>query len=238
MLRVGVATVRIARVHSMLLDNASHKIAQYNRFCVHYNLVADGIYRELHRSKAPLSQAYEPFLIAALIAFDMGRMMGEGIVQKYDPKADGFATRLHAKLQQVESKLAPVIHTGMLGSKLKEVSSPIREAYDILAAGGQDGLHTQGKDFHVGATKLLHFLNPEMFLIIDRNSALALREVGIPYTNTTQPGYSSERYVQSLTAAKDMIEEYGAKQFRSLEDGTPLMRVFDKIAYAHSALAS
>ena len=223
----------------MLLDKASRKIAQYNRSCLHYNLAADAIYSELRRLKAPFSPAYEPFLVAALISFDIGRMMGAGIVQRYDPSAGGFATRLHAKLQQVQPALLPVIDTDVLKANLTAVSPAIMDAYEILAAPGQGGLHEQGNDFHVGATKLLHFLNPEMFLIIDRNTARALQAAfGIAYRNTTQPGYSSKLYVQSLTAVRDMIKEYGARKLRSLEAGTPLMRVFDKVAFAYSAFGT
>jgi hypothetical protein len=61
-----------------LLENAADKIKRYNQVCVHYNLVANAVYRELHASKRPFSINYEPYLIAALISFDMGRMMGKG----------------------------------------------------------------------------------------------------------------------------------------------------------------
>ena len=220
----------------MLIENASQKISRYNQFCLHYNLVANAIYQELRRSRAPLSLAYEPFLVAALISFDMGRMMGEGIIQRYDTTANGFAARLHKKLREVESILAPFIHLDIFVGNMDELSSAIKDAYEKLSAGGQDGLHEQGNEFHVGATKLLHFLNPEMFMIVDRNTARAIRDAfAVPYKNSTQPGYSGKYYVQSLNATKKMMVGYGAERFRSLEPGTPVMRIFDKIAFAHSA---
>ena len=193
----------------MLIENAPQKISRYNQFCLHYNLVADAIYQELRRSREPLSPAYEPFLVAALISFDMGRMMGEGIIQKYDKTANGFAARLHKKLQGVEPILAPIIHLDIFAGDIDELSSTIKDAYDKLAAGGKGGLHEQGNEFHVGATKLLHFLNPEMFMIVGRNTARTIRDAfGIPYRNTTQPGYSGNYYVQSLNEVKKMMVEY------------------------------
>jgi hypothetical protein len=220
----------------MLLENASQKISRYNQLCLHYNLVANAIYQELRQSRAPLSPAYEPYLVAALISFDMGRMMGEGIIKRYDMTANGFAARLHKKLREVEPIFVPLINVDISAGNMDELSSTIKDIYKKLAAGGQGGLHEQGNEFHVGATKLLHFLNPEMFMIVDRNTSRAIRDAfGVPYKNTTQPGYSEKYYVQSLNAVKKMIVEYGTERFRSLEPGTPVMRVFDKIAFAHSA---
>ncbi len=222
----------------MLLENASQKISRYNQLCLHYNLVANAVYQELRRLRAPFSLDYEPFLVAALISFDMGRIMGKGIIQRYDTTANGFAARLHEKLREVEPLLGSIIHLDILAANSNELSSMIIDAYEKLSAGGQGGLHKQGKKCHVGATKLLHFLNPEMFMIVDRNTARAIRTTfGVPYTNTTQPGYSGKYYVQSLNAVKKMVAEYGAERFRSLEPGTPVMRIFDKIAFAHGAFS-
>lgn len=166
----------------------------------------------------------------------MGRMMGEGVIQRYDTTANGFAARLHKKLREVEPIFVPLINVDIFAGNMDELSSTIKDAYKKLAAGGQGGLHEQGNEFHVGATKLLHFLNPEMFIIVDRNTSRAIRDAfAVPYKNTTQPGYSEKYYVQSLKAVKKMMVEYGTDRFRSLEPGTPAMRIFDKIAFAHSA---
>lgn len=165
----------------------------------------------------------------------MGRMIGKGGVERYDATRNGFAARLRRKLREIEPILAPMVHLDIFEGDMDELSSPIEQAYDVLAAGGRGGLHEQGSEFHVGATKLLHFLNPEMFMIVDRNTAQAIRDTfGVPYKKTTQPGYSGKYYVQSLTAAMNLMVENGADRFRSLEPGTPVMRIFDKIAFAHS----
>lgn len=167
----------------------------------------------------------------------MGRMMGAGARQKYDVAISGFAQKLHDKLQQIQPFLEPMISpTSIFNANIDNLSNNISQAYEILANGGQNGLNAQGNDFHVGATKLLHFINPELFMIIDSNTASTLRNnFEIPYRNTAQPGYSSAKYIQSLTAIKTLLVDYGENQFRSLEPATPVMRIFDKIAFAHNA---
>jgi hypothetical protein len=220
----------------MPFQNAPKRITQYNKLCLHYNLVADAVYRELRKTEAPFSPEYEPYLIAALIAFDMSRMMGSGLASKYDVAADGFAARLRKKLTQVEPYLEPIIHHSLFEVDITRYSSDIVEAYNVLAIGGEGGLHEQKKDFHVGATKILHFLNPELFMIVDSNAAKALKAMcGIPYRASTQPGYSSGLYIRSLSEARKRISNYGIERFRSLEPDTPLMRVFDKLVFAYSA---
>jgi hypothetical protein len=215
-----------------LLANAVENIERYNQVCLHYNLVAKAVYQELRALNKPFSVNYEPYLIAALISFDMGRMMGEGLSQKYDLNAKGFATTLHQKLGQIKQKLELVIYSNIIDTDIDLIAQKIKDSYDILANSGKEGFN-QKRDFHVGSTKILHFLNPELFMIIDANIARILRIFcGIPYKNTTQPGYSGELYVRSLKVVKKLIVEYGEENFRSLENQSPIMRVFDKIAFA------
>jgi len=223
----------------ILFENAAGNIQQYNRFCLHYNLVADAIYRELHRSRTPFSPDYEPYLIASLISFDMERMMGEGLAQRYDVTAEGFAARLHRKLEQVQPFLTPIISSSLVETDIEKCAHNIVAAYDAFAAGGEDGLHEQNKAFHVGATKIMHFLNPELFAIVDSNTAKVLKRLcDIPYQNTTQPGYSGEMYVRSLCGIQNLIAHCGVEQFRSLEIGTPVLRIFDKLAFAFNAFTA
>ena len=222
-----------------LFKNAADKIRQYNQLCLHYDLLAQAVYLELRKSRAPFSPRYELHLIAALISFDMGRMMGKGLSQRYDVQAGGFATRLHKKLTEVQPLLMPIINSSLIEVEVEKHKSDIISAYDNFADGGKGGLNAQENDFHVGTTKILHFLNPELFAIIDGNTAKTLSQVcGIPYRNTTQPGYSSKFYTQSLSVIKGLIGAYGTDQFRALENGTPIMRIFDKIAFVHKAFAT
>ncbi len=222
-----------------LFDKASDKIAKYNTEGLHYNLVADAVYAQLRRLDSPFSRHYLPFIVAALIAFDMGRMMGSGPGRpRYDTAADGFAGRLHKKLTQIQSSLKDLVHHNLFDTDVQQYAERIREAYDILASDGEGRLNLTEKSFRfdVGATKILHFINPEVFIMVDSNVAKALnRAFGIPYRNTTQPGYSSKLYMRSLSVVRAKIMDYGIDRFGDLEPGTPTMRIFDKLAFAHSA---
>jgi len=173
-----------------LMHTAEQQIRRYNQLCVHYNLIAQGVYaaRALH---GPFAPAYEPYLVAALLGFDMGRMMGSGAAARYAPAAGGFAARLHAKLMAVRPLLEPLLPADLLTADLAAHGDQIVSAYEQLAANGPDGIHEQGKAFHVGASKLLHFLHPALFIIIDRNTAEVLRQYGgLPEAaGYTGPGY-------------------------------------------------
>jgi len=218
----------------MLTDDVGGKLRRYNKYCVHYNLVADACYRKRSELKDPFSESYFPYLVAALISFDMGRQMGKGTKCKYDPAGNGFATRLKCKLNEIGDLLSPIINENILTIDLSKNAETIKKAYDELAQ-NQSDLHSSSKSFHVGATKILHFLAPNLFPIVDSNAARVFRdEFHIGYKSTTQPGYCSERYFEVMERARNTIRSYGEDDFRALEPGTPIMRVLDKMVFAHA----
>ena len=218
----------------MLLEDAPDKIVKFNNYCLHYNLVSTGVYDRLQQIKNPFGSDYRPYIIAGLISFDMGRMMGKGLEEKFDVEKKGFASKLQKKLEAIEPYIKPFVDKTIVDFQLKEDSTNIRNAYDILSKGGKGGLHNQGKDFHVGATKILHFINPNFFPIIDSNAAKTFKWLyGFPYKKSTQPGYSSYMYLRSMVKAKEIISNYGLKKFRTLEPDTPTMRIFDKLTFAY-----
>lgn len=220
----------------MLTDDAGEKVKRYNNYCVHYNIVAEACYRKRYELKDPFSDSYFPYLVAALISFDMGRQMGKGTKGKYDPAADGFATRLDSKLKVISCLLAPIINRTIVSINLVESADIIKNAYDELSQ-KPNGLHSANKSFHVGATKILHFLAPDLFPIVDSYAARVFRnECNISYQRTTQPGYCSERYIEVMGKACDIIHSYGEDHFKALESSTPMMRIFDKIVFAHAGV--
>ncbi|MBI3683761.1 MAG: hypothetical protein HY235_25590 [Acidobacteria bacterium] len=109
----------------------------------------------------------------------------------------------------------------------------ITETYDCLAASGGGALHgNQAKQFHVGATKILHWIAPALFIMLDRNVASSFRKHhAVQFTKTTQPGYTTQKYFSCLQYAQAEIEAYGYESFRRLEPATPLARLFDKVAW-------
>ena len=92
----------------MLFTEAPQKLSKFNKYCLHYNLVAQAAYEQLKNGVGPFSKEYRPFIIAALISFDMGRMMGSGVSQKYDPDQGGFASKLDLKMKAIQSDIEPL----------------------------------------------------------------------------------------------------------------------------------
>ena len=216
----------------MILTKAREKIDRFNNLGVHYNIVADYVYERRRLTTELFGPDYLPYLVAALISFDMERMMGKG-AEKYDIMAGGFATRLHEKLSRIEPKLRHLTDVHLTDIDLQREKTNIKAAYQELSTGGIKGLNQRQGEFHVGATKILHFINPELFLIVDSNATRAFKiNHGISYRNTAQPGYTYEKYIQCMSCAKSDIIDYGLKNFCSLEPGTPIARIYDKLTFA------
>ena len=218
----------------MITSNASSKIARFDATGYHYNFVAERIYEYRKRCPDPFGTAYLPYIVAGLISFDIGRMMGEGSEQKYNISKDGFAKKLLSKLKELEGFIGHLINSSILDTDINRETDSIKHVYDILSGKGSDSLHSNiEKSFHVGATKILHFLNPLFFIIVDSNAARAFREVHhVPFKNTTQPGYTSELYVKCMLRAQQDIKDFGVKNFQNLEPGSPITRIYDKLTFA------
>jgi hypothetical protein len=220
----------------MILDNAPEKVHRYNQLCVHYNLVADGIYRARGECENLFGIDFHPFLVAALISFDLGRMMGSGAETRYDPAHGGFAARLMEKLQTVQQYLHHLTNVRLCEVNPVEERENIVRAYRQLSSGGNRSLNQTGDEFHVGATKIMHFLCPELFVIIDSNAARAFRMAhNVNYRNTTQPGYTADKYIECLSHAQADINDFGIAEFCTLENGTPMARIYDKLSFATGA---
>jgi hypothetical protein len=217
----------------MILDDAKQKLMHYNKLRVHYNLVADGVYSARNSCPSLFSEQFLPFLIAGLISFDMQRMMGSGAATQYDPSADGFAARLMGKLESLKSCLNHLVTKRISEIDLDVDGEAISSAYCLLASSGAGCLNQKGDEFHVGATKILHFLVPDLFVIVDRNACRAFREAhGVSYRNSTQPGYTPEKYLECLRHCQSDIASLGADGFLALEHGTPMARIYDKLLFS------
>jgi len=213
----------------MILDRAEIAVAEYNRGGLHYNLVADAIY-PARETMNPFSAEYEPYIIAGLIAFDMRRTMGDG--DKYEANGTGFRARVRAKMRSVRERLKGVPLVCLRQIELASFDNEIKEAYDCLAASGEGALNGRPAEFQVGATKILHWIAPAVFIMLDRNVASAFREHhAVKFDKGTQPGYTAEKYFSCLHYAQVEIEAYGYERFRRLEPATPLARLFDKVSF-------
>ena len=88
----------------MILWNAPEKMKRYNQLCVHYNLVADGVYKARASINDLFDTDYLPYIVAALISFDLGRMMGDSPEKRYALQANGFAGNLYGSLHTYKNK--------------------------------------------------------------------------------------------------------------------------------------
>lgn len=216
----------------MITLNPSEKIKDFNRHGLHYNLVADAVYRYRADVSNPFGAESLPYIIAALVSFDMGRMMGPDAQSRYDTAAGGFAALLQKKLKSIRPYIGHLRGIRLDILPLASEAGNIKIAYDILSCDGEEGLNQRGGEFHVGASKILHFLCPQTFIIVDSNAARAFRHSHqLGFRNTTQPGYSSDKYVQCMECAKKDITRFGVEKFCALEMGIPLARIYDKLTF-------
>jgi hypothetical protein len=147
------------------------------------------VYRARQTLGDPLAPQIEDHIITGLRKFDMGRTM-----------AAGFSERLHSALQIVRAQ--PFVGAWrefrLSSIDLTEHQSEIVSVYHCLANAGT--LHPE-KQSHVAATKILHWLFSDLFLMLDSNVATMFRSsFGVQFSKSTQPGYSSERYIQCLVS--------------------------------------
>ena len=61
----------------MITSNAKEKIEKFNSIGLHYNLAAEAVYKKRSSLNSSFNKKYLQYIIASLIAFDMGRMMGD-----------------------------------------------------------------------------------------------------------------------------------------------------------------
>lgn len=203
-----------------------HILKDYERGYLHYNLIAGEVYKYRRTDLDNLTD-FSRFIIYGLIGFDMGRMLGK---RKDIYWGDaGFGNKLRKSLRKIRPQLTRLAGAGdLINADFKKYRKDVKVVYQRLSSEGQ--LHH--KDFHVGATKILHWLIPDLFLMVDRNSARAYRKyLGINYRDTTQPGYSADKYLECLMLAQCEIQSFGEQEFRKISSGTPLARTFDKIAF-------
>jgi hypothetical protein len=214
----------------MILDHPERAVARYNQLGVHYNLVAEVIYRARSGTNS-FSEEYERFIIAGLLVFDMGRTMGRG--DKYTVEGRGFRSRLRAKMRAIRQVIGDLPSSCLNQIDVTACGSAIEIAYDRLAEAGEDALNADPSDqFHVGATKILHWIVPALFIMVDANVAKAFQaHHRVNYKRSTQPGYTAKKYVECLQHAQNEIQAYGYEKFMRIEPATPVARLFDKAAW-------
>jgi hypothetical protein len=84
--------------------------------------------------------------------------------------------------------------------------------FDYLSSSGRV---VEGQRFSVGAAKTLHFLNPELFLIIDSRVAERLHGYSTLLPKSAS-SYTGCDYVLALKIVAAHINQYGFRRLRSV----------------------
>jgi hypothetical protein len=157
------------------------------------------------------------------VAFDMARQLG----RKKSAKRAARIKALHDVLSKLAWRLRPTLNQSISKRCLNRHRMRITKIFDELARYG-GVVPTQR--FVVGATKVLHFLNPKLFLIIDKRVAGSLREIQstLPRDPTA---YSGARYFEALGVVHDHLRRFGITRMRRLDRGSPLLRTVDKVLF-------
>lgn len=159
-----------------------------------------------------------------LLAFDMGRQM------------DGnFKYNLKKKLISAKALLKKFQGLTIVSPNIDEIRSETESFFESLRASDHDRLSSNRNQFSVGATKIMNFLFPELFVIADRWVRKALGKYGY---------FSFDEYWSiMMTCRKELRawqEKYG--NLESLigldEKPTTLTRIFDKCAFVTGKSAS
>lgn len=213
-----------------ILINAKDKVDEFNRIGLHYNLVAKAVDEERHRYVDPFNQSFMRYIIAMLISFDMGRMMGR-VEEAYDFASTGFGSRLMLKLHKIRPNLEQLMSLSIAEVNLQAYEQEILRAYCELSDAGEEALNQSNLKggnarFHVGTTKILHFLNPSLFIIVDSYAAKAFHKA-----HGVSAGYSHRKYLERMKLAQWDIRGYGVSRFQELEPDTPITRIYDKLTF-------
>ena len=158
--------------------------------------------------------------------------MGSTAKSKYNQTTGGFATRLKEKLRAIKPCIGHLMNVRLDALSPRTEQENIKAAYCILSTGGENGLNQIGNEFHVGATKILHFLNPHAFIIVDSNAARAFAKWHpVDHRKGAPSGYSSEKYIDCMEYARQDILDFGVREFCNLDAGVPITRIYDKLTF-------
>jgi hypothetical protein len=231
----------------MILDNAEQKIQYFNKIGVHYEAVYYYLIRNRYKTPALFTPQLIDDITAGLISFDMQRMMGK---RKYlTAGKSSWATQLVRKLVRHKNTLNELKDSRLesLDFTFPALADKVVTIFDELAKKDSSGLNfsSPNKGFQVGASKILHFLIPDLFIIIDSN---ARAELAKHHGFNKYKKIDGKRYVAAMQLyqkelsvwAKDnsdpdfssLIALDASWQHHCGERPTPLPRIIDKCTFS------
>ncbi len=231
----------------MILKHAKRKLNYFNKTVIH----AEAVYHYIIRRRMEIRDIYNlDFLddiTAGLISFDMQRMMGN---EKYIMEGKkAWASCLRNALKPHRNSLTDLFKRKETLQNVDPHDSAIENTmitiFDDLAKPGRNGLNRRNKRqrFHVGASKILHFLIPDLFVILDSNARRELAKFH-EFTKTKTDG---ESYFRAMQCYQAELNDWGKRKkdpkFKKLIDidsswrrcggirTTPLPRIIDKCTF-------
>lgn len=188
-----------------------------------YNPAATAAYRVLATGRMPQSARAWSALNEALMRFDMYRQLGA----MASPGGKVRLATLRRALTRHAPQLRELLSERISSASVRRRATMLRRLFDELSR--RDRV-VPGKRFPVGITKALHFMNPELFLIIDKRVAGKLHNHTKVLPKLASK-YTGRDYVLALKVVAKEIAVYGLSRLRQLQPSQPLLRIVDKILF-------
>jgi len=151
-----------------------------------------------------------------------------------------FRDRLKNKLQRSDIKaiLVKFKNLRIESQDWQKYRDDVKKLYDTLSAGGNDGLSADGNRFDVGATKIMNFLFPELFVMVDKKVAKTLTELELIRFSRKGGTYCFcfEKYWKIIKICYAELEQYKKQGdisdlLKLDKEPTTLTRMFDKCVF-------
>ncbi len=217
---------------------------------MHYEAVYHYVIRRRKETEGIWDKDFIDDITAGLISFDMQRMMGK---QKY--LAEGFnswASKLETVLKTHEKGLGNLRSDKLqnIDLKKKEIQRQIVTIFNDLSKSGPKGLnHRNSKEsFPVGASKILHFIIPDLFIIFDSNAKQSI----VRHYNFRSGKVDGNSYLIAMRYYQNELniwsQQHSDPTFQGLVDldlswkkfaghrTTPLPRIIDKCTFVESLI--
>jgi hypothetical protein len=210
----------------MILEHVARRLAEYDRQSPRrYNVAADSVY-SARRESGYGADGHVEAMVAGLEAFGMSRVMGT----KADRRSK-WTKRFQQRVEIVTDVLRGLTEASLVTVNLETHRETISDCYELLSGASKvdSSIWRKGDRIvksPVGATKVLHWLVPELFIMVDANVRRAFKH----YYPEISGKDSAGTYFEQMQAAQREIRELGDELPPLCED-MPLARVFDKVAF-------
>lgn len=212
-----------------ILENAAEKIEDYN---------AQGDAKKYYNPAYHKLLNARPLVDVDGSVVDLAVGIIESIMRNFKMArvmSHQFNGLLARKLKEdsVKVVLREVRSARIESSILNEHKASSKILYETFSEDGSDSLALEEMQFHVGATKIMNFLFPDFYVMVDSRVAKALHRSG---------GYYFEKYWDTMRLCRQELDSWREMHcdLDSLilldKPPTTLTRIFDKCAFVMGSL--